>query len=80
MIKAGVKIAPPPIPSAPAAHPPRKPKAKRVLRDYPLHLISLLTMLMLPNLIFSCCSDCAMNTAMQVYMIQIAIKIACMVQ
>lgn len=53
----GLKMTPPPRPSAPATHPPVKPRNSTFLRILPLKIKSLGAMLILLNFSFSDCSD-----------------------
>ena len=71
----GVKIAPPPIPSAPAAKPPTKPNRISVVRDLPWNRMSLSTRFRFPKRIFSCCSDYAHAIAKVAYRKQIQMKV-----
>lgn len=51
--KSGLKITPPPSPSAPATHPPVNPRNSTFLRTLPLKIKSLSAMLIPPNFSFN---------------------------
>ena len=62
--RSGLKITPPPRPSAPATQPPKKPSPRTFLRVFPWKTRSLGTKLILLYFYLSACSELVILTAM----------------